>query len=148
MTQQYKRGENPRSLANLGKPKTKAGRFNFTLTEQSVKWLNRQANKSAAIDKLIQQKINQEHTMTAIILPISINYYGDVDESEHQEMVSTNQARLEEMGLHRICEYGRGTDCYIELWSNDDSLTLCPGIVPTVKDKDGNEVEQAEFEIF
>lgn len=51
---EYKRGQNPRSLANLGKPKTKAGRFNFTLSAQSVDWLNRQSNKSAAIDSLIQ----------------------------------------------------------------------------------------------
>ena len=53
----YKRGQHPRSLANLGKPKTKAGRFNFTLTAQSVEWLSRQPNKSAAIDKLIEDKI-------------------------------------------------------------------------------------------
>lgn len=54
---EYKRGQHPRSLANLGKPKTKAGRFNFTLSAQSVKWLSRQPNKSAAIDKLIEDKM-------------------------------------------------------------------------------------------
>lgn len=53
----YKRGQHPRSLANLGKPRTKAGRFNFTLSAQSVKWLSRQPNKSAAIDQLIEDKI-------------------------------------------------------------------------------------------
>jgi len=53
----YKRGQHPRSLANLGKPKTKAGRFNFTLSAQSVEWLSRQPNKSAAIDQLIEDKI-------------------------------------------------------------------------------------------
>jgi hypothetical protein len=53
----YTRGQHPRSLANLGKPKTKAGRFNFTLSAQSVEWLSRQPNKSAAIDQLIEEKI-------------------------------------------------------------------------------------------
>ena len=56
----YKRGQHPRSLANLGKPRTKAGRFNFTLSAQSAEWLSRQPNKSAAIDQLIEDKIMQE----------------------------------------------------------------------------------------
>lgn len=60
MTQQYKRGQHPRSLANLGKPRTKAQRCNFTLTAQSVEWLSKQPNKSAAIDKLIEEKITRE----------------------------------------------------------------------------------------
>jgi hypothetical protein len=57
---EYKRGQHPRSLANLGKPKTKAGRFNFTLSAQSVEWLSRQPNKSAAIDCLIQTQTWRE----------------------------------------------------------------------------------------
>ena len=60
----YKRGQHPRSLANLGKPRTKAGRFNFTLSAQSVEWLSRQPNKSAAIDKLIEDKIMAAKILT------------------------------------------------------------------------------------
>ena len=61
---EYKRGQHPRSLANLGKPKTKAGRFNFTLTAQSAEWLSRQPNKSAAIDPLIEAKIMAAKILT------------------------------------------------------------------------------------
>ena len=56
MAEKYGRGENPRSRANLGKPKTKAGRFNFTLSKESVDWLSQQSNKSDSIDKLIKEK--------------------------------------------------------------------------------------------
>lgn len=52
---------NPKSRENLGKPKTKAGRFNFTLSEQSAEWLSRQPNKSAAIDWLIGEQIKREN---------------------------------------------------------------------------------------
>lgn len=62
---EYKRGQHPRSLANLGKPKTKAGRFNFTLTAQSAEWLSRQPNKSAAIDQLIEDKIMATQSLSA-----------------------------------------------------------------------------------
>lgn len=93
MGEQYKRGENPRSLANLGKPKTKAGRFNFTLTEASGQWLSRQPNKSAAIDQLIQNQ-NRKEIMAS--LPIGIpstmpyeilgesNFPHDLERAEQQ----------------------------------------------------------------
>jgi hypothetical protein len=51
-----KNNVHPNSLANLGKPRTKSGRFNFTLGQHSVDWLNQQQNKSAAIDALIREE--------------------------------------------------------------------------------------------
>ena len=60
MTSEYNRGKHPHSLANLGKPKTKAGRFNFTLSPASAEWLSRQSNKSAAVDQLINNQIRKE----------------------------------------------------------------------------------------
>lgn len=91
----YKRGQHPRSLANLGKPKTKAGRFNFTLTAQSVEWLSRQPNKSAAIDTLIHEAI-MKNAMTAnqayeIFVGCSIQEFlapfdGNVDAAIEQMM--------------------------------------------------------------
>jgi predicted dienelactone hydrolase len=69
MAGQYNRGQHPRSLANLGKPKTKAGRFNFTLTEASTEWLSRQSNKSAAIDQLIAEQAWRERMNS---LPVGI----------------------------------------------------------------------------
>jgi len=69
VSSQYKRGQHPRSIANLGKPKTKAGRFNFTLSEQSAQWLSRQPNKSAAIDKLIAEQAWEERMAN---LPVGI----------------------------------------------------------------------------
>lgn len=92
MSSNYKRGENPRSLANLGKPKTKAGRFNFTLSAQSVEWLNRQPNKSAAIDQLIAKQAWRERMAS---LPVGItgksafevlgesNFPHDLEQAEH-----------------------------------------------------------------
>jgi len=66
---EYKRGQHPRCLANLGKPQTKAGRFNFTLTAQSAEWLSRQPNKSAAIDQLIAEQARKERMAK---LPVGI----------------------------------------------------------------------------
>ena len=48
---------NPKSLENLGKPRTKAGRKNFTLTQQTIDWLTSQPNASQAIDNLVKQQI-------------------------------------------------------------------------------------------
>lgn len=81
MTKQYKRGQNPRSLANLGKPKTKAGRFNFTLSQQSADWLSRQPNKSAAIDELIAKQIWRER-MNALPVGITGNSPHEVISSD------------------------------------------------------------------
>lgn len=48
---------NPKSLANLGKQKTKAGRKNFSLSIESFEWLSLQPNQSKAIDNLIKREI-------------------------------------------------------------------------------------------
>ena len=48
---------NRKSLDNLGKPKTKAGRKNFTLTEGTIRWLAAQSNASSAIDRLVGKQI-------------------------------------------------------------------------------------------
>jgi hypothetical protein len=69
MAGQYNRGQHPRSLANLGKPKTKAGRFNFSLSPASAEWLSRQPNKSAAIDQLIAEQAWRERMNS---LPVGV----------------------------------------------------------------------------
>lgn len=53
---------NPKSLENLGKPRTKAGRKNFLLSQKAIDWLANQSNQSAAIEALISQQIMREKT--------------------------------------------------------------------------------------
>ena len=48
---------NPKSLENLGKPKTKAGRKNFSLNQASHDWLASQKNQSQTVENLIKEQI-------------------------------------------------------------------------------------------
>ena len=58
---------NPKSLKNLGKPRTKAGRKNFLLSQEAIDWLVNQPNQSAAIEELIKQKIVEDGV--SVIIP-------------------------------------------------------------------------------
>ena len=54
---------NPKSRQNLGKPVTKAGRKNFSLTQETIGWLSRQdiaSNASNAVDTLVERRIRIE----------------------------------------------------------------------------------------
>lgn len=65
---QYKRGENPRSLQNLGKPKTKAGKRLLSLTQESLDWLASQKNASAAVDQLILEQRRKKAMAIATVV--------------------------------------------------------------------------------
>jgi hypothetical protein len=50
---------NPKSKANLGKPKTKFKRKNFSLNQESVNYLDQFDNQTAEIERLISQEIEK-----------------------------------------------------------------------------------------
>lgn len=50
---------NPESKKNLGKPRTKAGRRNFTLKQETIDWLSAR-NASDAIDGLVSEQMSIE----------------------------------------------------------------------------------------
>lgn len=57
---------NPKSLDNLGKQKTKAGRKNFSLSLESFEWLSLQPNQSQSIDNLIKREIMNTINQVAV----------------------------------------------------------------------------------
>jgi hypothetical protein len=48
---------NPKSKLNLGKPKIKAKRKNFALTQESIDYLDRFDNQTAEIERLIAKEM-------------------------------------------------------------------------------------------
>jgi hypothetical protein len=48
---------NPKSKANLGKPKTKVKRKNFALSQGSINYLDQFDNQTAEIERLIAKEI-------------------------------------------------------------------------------------------
>lgn len=59
MTEKYKRGQNPRSLSNLGRGRTGKGavRKNYTVRPETAEWLASTGNASETIDQLVAEKI-------------------------------------------------------------------------------------------
>lgn len=49
---------NPKSKANLGKPKTKAKRKNFALSQESIDYLSQFDNQTAEIERLIAKEVD------------------------------------------------------------------------------------------
>jgi hypothetical protein len=52
---------NPKSKENLGKPKTKAKRKNFLLSQKSIDYLADFDNQTAEIERLIAQEQTTKH---------------------------------------------------------------------------------------
>jgi hypothetical protein len=74
---------NPKSLANLGKPRTKARRKNFTLTTKSIEWLDQQKNQSNSIDSLIEEQIMIEQLAEWLKNNTGdLFYYDAIDDDE------------------------------------------------------------------
>lgn len=56
-------------------------------------------------------------TLSTVLLPIAIEYYGDISETEYEFLVNYNREKLSDAGLKLIKSYNQGTDSEKELWS-------------------------------
>lgn len=56
-------------------------------------------------------------TLSTVLLPVAIEYYGDITKTEHEFLVNYNRKKLSDAGLIFVKSYNQGTDSEKELWS-------------------------------
>jgi hypothetical protein len=88
--------------------------------------------------------------MTAILLPVSVEFYGPYDEDDEEQVfdqIDRNRVRLAAMNLRLVAEINRCSDSHQELWADDGSLTIRGAISVEIL-KDGEKIEPSDFDIW
>ncbi|MEM9805870.1 MAG: hypothetical protein AAF959_11365 [Cyanobacteria bacterium P01_D01_bin.56] len=142
---EYKRGEHPNSKANLGKPVTKGGKKNLTLTQDSLDWLAEQKNASATVDELIL-----EAAKTKPVLDRSwLSQHGTIFALTYWE----NEYLLLLGALRKIQEQQLRIEKILDESNQDEDLeleNLCGwgiGLIHQSKEKKAQAIEKIIFEI-